>query len=67
MEAKSWRRLADAGIAFEVVPGVTSPLGIAAYSGIPLTHRAHNKVLTFVTGHDVQGIDWSKWGRPKRW
>jgi uroporphyrinogen III methyltransferase/synthase len=55
--------LADAGVAFEVVPGVTSPLGIAAYSGIPLTHRAHNKVLTFVTGHDVQGIDWSKVGQ----
>jgi uroporphyrinogen III methyltransferase/synthase len=55
--------LADAGIPFEVVPGVTSPLGIAAYSGIPLTHRAHNKVLTFVTGHDVQGIDWSKTGQ----
>jgi uroporphyrinogen III methyltransferase/synthase len=46
-----------------VVPGVTSPLGIAAYSGIPLTHRSHNKVLTFVTGHDVHGIDWSKVGQ----
>jgi uroporphyrinogen III methyltransferase / synthase len=55
--------LADAGVAFEVVPGVTSPLGIAAYSGIPLTHRSHNKVLTFVTGHDVHGIDWSKVGQ----
>ena len=55
--------LADAGVAFEVVPGVTSPLGIAAYSGIPLTHRAHNKVVTFVTGHDVHGIDWSKIGQ----
>jgi uroporphyrinogen III methyltransferase/synthase len=55
--------LADAGVPFEVVPGVTSPLGIAAYSGIPLTHRAHNKVLTFVTGHDVDGIDWSKIGQ----
>jgi uroporphyrinogen III methyltransferase / synthase len=55
--------LADSGIPFEVVPGVTSPLGIAAYSGIPLTHRAHNKVVTFVTGHDVQGIDWSKTGQ----
>src|SRR3984893_11508137 len=52
--------LAEAGIPFEVVPGVTSPLGIAAYSGIPLTHRAHNKVLTFVTGHDVAGVDWGK-------
>jgi uroporphyrinogen III methyltransferase / synthase len=55
--------LAEAGVPFEVVPGVTSPLGIAAYSGIPLTHRAHNKVLTFVTGHDVHGIDWSKIGQ----
>ena len=55
--------LADAGIPFEVVPGVTSPLGIAAYSGVPLTHRAHNKVVTFVTGHDVHGIDWSKVGQ----
>ena len=55
--------LAEAGIPFEVVPGVTSPLGIAAYSGIPLTHRAHNKVVTFVTGHDVQGVDWSKVGQ----
>jgi uroporphyrinogen III methyltransferase / synthase len=55
--------LADAGVAFEVVPGVTSPLGIAAYSGIPLTHRGHNKVLTFVTGHEVHGIDWSKVGQ----
>jgi uroporphyrinogen III methyltransferase / synthase len=55
--------LVDAGVAFEVVPGVTSPLGIAAYSGIPLTHRAHNKAVTFVTGHDVGGIDWSKVGQ----
>jgi uroporphyrinogen III methyltransferase / synthase len=55
--------LAAAGIPFEVVPGVTSPLGIAAYSGIPLTHREHTKVVTFVTGHDVQGIDWSKVGQ----
>lgn len=55
--------LAEAGIPFEVVPGVTSPLGIAAYSGIPLTHRSHNKAVTFVTGHDVHGIDWSKVGQ----
>ncbi len=55
--------LAAAGIPFEVVPGVTSPLGIAAYSGIPLTHRDHTKVVTFVTGHDVHGIDWSKVGQ----
>jgi len=55
--------LVEAGVAYEVVPGVTSPLGIAAYSGVPLTHRAHTKVVTFVTGHDVASIDWSKVGQ----
>ncbi|MCW5981758.1 MAG: uroporphyrinogen-III C-methyltransferase [Bryobacteraceae bacterium] len=51
--------LADAGVEFEVVPGVTTPLGIAAYCGVPLTHREHTSVVTFVTGHDVDAIDWA--------
>ena len=55
--------LADAGIPFEVVPGVSTPLGIAAYSGVPLTHREHTSVVTFVSGHDVDSIDWSKVGQ----
>lgn len=54
--------LAEAGLTFEVVPGVTSPLGIAAYTGVPLTHRDHTSVVTFVTGHSVDSIDWSKVG-----
>lgn len=54
--------LVEAGLAFEVVPGVTSPLGIGAYTGVPLTHRDHTSVVTFVTGHDVQKIDWGKVG-----
>ena len=54
--------LADAGIPFEVVPGVTSPLGIAAYSGVPLTHRSHTSWVTFVTGHDPDLIDWGRVG-----
>jgi len=54
--------LADAGIPFEVVPGITSPLGIAAYTGVPLTHRDHTSAVTFVTGHDVEKIDWAKVG-----
>jgi uroporphyrinogen III methyltransferase / synthase len=54
--------LAEAGIPFEVVPGVTSPLGIAAYTGVPLTHRDHTSVVTFVTGHNVESIDWTKVG-----
>jgi len=54
--------LADAGIPFEVVPGVTTPLGIAAYTGVPLTHREHTSAVTFVTGHAVDRIDWDKVG-----
>lgn len=54
--------LAEAGVPFEIVPGVTTPLGIAAYSGVPLTHRDHTSVVTFVTGHDVAHIDWDKVG-----
>jgi uroporphyrinogen III methyltransferase/synthase len=52
--------LADAGVDFEVVPGVTTPLGIAAYCGVPLTHREHTSVVTFVTAHEVSRIDWEK-------
>ncbi len=54
--------LAAAGIPFEIVPGVTTPLGIAAYTGVPLTHREHTSAVTFVTGHNVDAIDWSKIG-----
>jgi uroporphyrinogen III methyltransferase/synthase len=55
--------LAAAGIPFEVVPGVSSAMGIAAYTGVPLTHRDHTSALTFVSGHAVERIDWSKIGR----
>jgi uroporphyrinogen III methyltransferase/synthase len=54
--------LAAAGVPFEIVPGVTTPLGIAAYTGVPLTHREHSSVVTFVTGHNVEAIDWGKIG-----
>ncbi|HTM14886.1 MAG TPA: uroporphyrinogen-III C-methyltransferase, partial [Bryobacteraceae bacterium] len=54
--------LTAAGVAFEIVPGVTTPLGLAAYSGVPLTHREHTSAVTFVTGHSVEEIDWSKVG-----
>jgi uroporphyrinogen III methyltransferase/synthase len=54
--------LADAGIPFEIVPGVTTPLGIAAYTGVPLTHREHTSAVTFVTGHAARAIDWDKVG-----
>ena len=54
--------LADAGIPFEVVPGVTTAVGIAAYTGVPLTHREHTSAVSFVTGHAVDAIDWDKVG-----
>ena len=44
--------LAEAGCAFEVVPGVTSAIAAAAYAGIPVTHRDHNTILTIFTGHE---------------
>src|ERR1035438_61621 len=55
--------LAEAGIPFEIVPGVTTPLGIAAYTGVPLTHREHTSAVTFVTGHEVNAADWSRLGQ----
>lgn len=54
--------LAAAGIPFEIVPGVTVPLGVAAFTGVPLTHRGHTSAVTFVTGHRVDAIDWAKVG-----
>lgn len=47
--------LADAGLRFEIVPGVSSVLAGPAYAGIPVTHRAHNAALTIFTGHEDPG------------
>jgi len=59
------QELAREGIPFEVVPGITSAIGVPAYAGIPLTHRDHTSTAAFITGHedptkDESSIDWEK-------
>ena len=44
--------LAEAGVPFEIVPGISSAIGGAAYAGIPVTHRDHCSQLTLFTGHE---------------
>jgi len=60
--------LADAGIEFEVVPGVTAGVAAPAYAGIPVTHRAEASAVAFVTGHEdpekrETALDWDALAR----
>jgi uroporphyrinogen III methyltransferase/synthase len=50
--AEEAKTIVDAGIAFEIVPGITSAIAGPAYAGIPVTHRAENSHVTFFTGHE---------------
>ena len=60
--------LVDAGVAFEVVPGVTAGVAAPAYAGIPVTHRDDASAVAFVTGHEdplkpESALDWDALAR----
>lgn len=57
--------LADLGIPFEIIPGIPSPIAVAAYAGIPLTHRDLASSVLFLTGtpRDGLGPDGHDWRR----
>src|SRR3981081_628394 len=50
--AEEAKAIVNAGIPFEIVPGITSAIAGPAYAGIPVTHRAQNSHVTFFTGHE---------------
>jgi uroporphyrinogen III methyltransferase/synthase len=66
--AEEAQALREAGIPYEIVPGVTAALGMASCAGIPLTHRRYASAVAFVTGHEQPGkpgslLDWSALAR----
>ena len=50
--------LTEHGIPYEIVPGVTSPLAVPAYNGIPVTHRDFCSSLHIITGHRRAGKEY---------
>jgi uroporphyrinogen III methyltransferase/synthase len=66
--AEEGRALARAGVAFEVVPGVSAAAAVPAYAGIPLTARGVSSTIAFATGHEAAGkpesdVEWEALAR----
>ena len=64
------RILHDAGIRFDIVPGISSALAAPAYAGIPVTHRDHNTSFSISTGHEdptkgASSLDFAKLANPR--
>ncbi|WP_145343149.1 uroporphyrinogen-III C-methyltransferase [Rosistilla ulvae] len=61
--AEETAALSEAGISFEVVPGITAALAAGSFTGIPITHRHHASAVALVTGHqkdnDATDLDWN--------
>lgn len=60
--------LIEAGISFEIVPGISSAIAVPAYAGIPVTHRQYASAFTVVTGHkgqrpNAQEVNWEALAR----
>ena len=63
--------LHEAGIEFEIVPGISSAVAAPAYAGIPVTHREHAAAFTVLTGHEdptkpASTLDWQRLADPNR-
>lgn len=60
------KALADAGLSYQIVPGISAALGCAAYSGVPLTYRGVSRSVVFATatGDDEIELDWPGLSRP---